>query len=109
GPGMLAVKFVRMRCYRAQPELIVLEMGEPVHVKEVNGRIDQRALAVVPFQRVEEDLHFRAYRRCRWPQLAAWRQMVPLHVEHRGQGGRISRHVADEPLRLLDCRPAEIE
>src|SRR5690606_5688399 len=43
------------------------------------------------------------------PQLAAWRQMVPLHVEHRGQGGRISRHVADEPLRLLDCRPAEIE
>ena len=92
----------------AQPVGIAAEAGQAVVVEEIDGSVDDRLLAVVLLDDLQEGAHLAAHGGRIRPQLAGRRLRVPLHVEDRRQGALFLRHIVDEPARLLGGRTAEI-
>src|SRR5690606_37597726 len=80
--ALAVVDLVWMIGHRTQPPVIAFELAQTVLVVEIDRRVNDRALAVVTLDDVEENLHLALDGGC-WRTHAARRgQMVPLHVEH---------------------------
>ncbi len=105
---MRSVFFVRMTGDGAQPERIIRHLPQIVVIEEIDRRVDDRALAVMFFQRLQENAHFLAHNGCVGAQLAGWRLRVPFHVENGRKRAGVTRYVLNIPARLLDRRTAEI-
>ena len=75
---------------------------------EVDGGVDDRALAVMGFDGIQEHANICGNLVGRGRFRAVLRDVVPLHVEHRRQGLRIARNILDEPGDLFFDRAAEI-
>src|SRR5690606_31461380 len=97
-----------MRRHRAQPERVILERALQVVLIEIGRGIDDRLLAVMAFDLLDEDAHLLQYL-LTCGTLLALRECIPLHIQYRGQGALLLRDVADEPVSLLGGRPAPIE
>src|SRR5690606_22949804 len=105
---MRAVLLVRMTGNGAQPERIVSHLPQVVVIEEIDCRVNDRALAVMLFQRLQEDAHFLAHNGCVGAQLAGRRLRVPFHVENGRKRAGVTRYILDIPARLFDGWTAEI-
>src|SRR5690606_12804571 len=92
GPGILpeqegapVAADVGERGHGAQPPVGAVKVVDAVVHVEIDGRVDDRPLAIVAREHVQETTHFGLHRCGIGAQPAGWRTVIPLHVEHRGQ------------------------
>ncbi|MNL55299.1 hypothetical protein D3C87_1787000 [compost metagenome] len=83
GPLPVFVNLGGMRGDGAHPEMVILELANEVVAVEVDRGVDDRALAVMGLEAVEETLHLGTDDARSRARLAGGGGGVPFHIENR--------------------------
>src|SRR5262245_19964349 len=108
-PLLLRIRFGGMRCHRAKPKGMFLELPSEVVVIEIGAGVDDGPLTVVFLQLVHEDLHFLQHECARRTPFAGPGVSVPFDIDDRRNGAFHFRNVANEPIRLFAGGSAPVE